>query len=201
MLSFSLSLPRMLPLSLSRLLGRVSMSGAQLCSIEDVRITGASFTAGIVGLPGSGGYSANIRVTGGRFAVWQQSYRPNPSIAGLVALNQSVSAVLVEIARGPVIISGFVVRTSLATASVSDNSVTPLLPRICSTTLTDCFAPHPLRRGDEATHQRPRGAVACLLPAASADVSVRSADDVIAFEGRRRGDGNKHKRRRWRVVT
>ena len=90
------------------------MSGAQLCSIEDVRITGTRFTAGIVGLPGSGGYSTNIRVTGGQFAIWEAEYRPNPSITGLVAMNQSVAAILLENSRGPLIISGFVVRTFLA---------------------------------------------------------------------------------------
>ena len=95
-------------------LSGVSMSGAQLCSIEDVRIRGKSFTAGIVGLPGSGGYTSNIHVTGGQFAVWQQQYRPNPSITGLVAINQSVAAVLVENARGPLVLSGFVIRSSLA---------------------------------------------------------------------------------------
>eukprot|EP00927_Polykrikos_kofoidii_P012540 TRINITY_DN15405_c0_g1_i1.p1 TRINITY_DN15405_c0_g1~~TRINITY_DN15405_c0_g1_i1.p1 ORF type:complete len:810 (+),score=88.38 TRINITY_DN15405_c0_g1_i1:73-2430(+) len=95
-------------------LSGVSMSGAQLCSIEDVRVSGKHFTAGFVGLPGSGGYSANIRVTGGQFGVWQKEYRPNPSISGFVASNQSVAAVLVEVARGPLVISGFVVRLCLA---------------------------------------------------------------------------------------
>ena len=77
-------------------------SGAQLCAIEDVRITGTRFTAGIVGLPGSGGYSANVRVTGGQFAIWEQDFRPNPSITGLVALNQSVAAILVRVTVWPV---------------------------------------------------------------------------------------------------
>ena len=95
-------------------LSGVSMSGAQLCSVEDVRISGKSFTAGVVGLPGSGGYTSNIHVTGGQFAVWQQEYRPNPSITGLIALNQSVAAVLVEDSRGPLVLSGFVIRSSLA---------------------------------------------------------------------------------------
>ena len=95
-------------------LSGVSMSGAQLCSIEDVRISGKSFTAGVVGLPGSGGYTSNIHVTGGQFAVWQQEFRPNPSITGLVALSQSVAAVLVESSRGPLVLSGFIIRSSLA---------------------------------------------------------------------------------------
>ena len=39
--------------------------------------------------------------------------------------------------------------------------------------------PSPFEGGDEAIHQRPLGAVASLLPSASAD--GRSSDDVIAF--------------------
>ena len=50
---------------------------------------------------------------------------------------------------------------SLTTLSLTTLSLTPFLPRICSRTLMDCYAR--------------------LLPSASAD--VRSADDVIAFEG------------------
>ena len=98
-------------------LSGVSMSGAQLCSIEDVTIRGERFTAGVVGLPGSGGYSANIHVTGGQFAVWQQQFRPNPSVTGLVALNQSVAAVLLEMSRGPLVLSGFVINSSLASVT------------------------------------------------------------------------------------
>ena len=82
-------------------LSGVSMSGAQLCSIEDVTVTGTDFTAGVVGLPGSGGFTANLRVDGGAFAVWQAQFRPNPSVSGLVALNQSVAAVLLQKTRGP----------------------------------------------------------------------------------------------------
>ena len=106
-------------------LSGVSMSGAQLCSIEDVRVTGVRFTAGFVGLPGSGGYSANIRATGGQFAVWQQQFRPNPSIVGLVAVNQTVAAVLVESARGPLVISGFAIRTSAASATAGVMTTCP----------------------------------------------------------------------------
>lgn len=43
----------------------ISMSSAQLASIEDVRVTGVRFHAGFNGLPGSGGFSANLEVTGG----------------------------------------------------------------------------------------------------------------------------------------
>jgi len=63
-------------------LSGVAMSGAQLCSIEDVRVRGAAFTAGAVNLPGSGGFTANLEVVGGSFAVWQNAFRPNPSVQG-----------------------------------------------------------------------------------------------------------------------
>ena len=97
-------------------LSGVYMSGAQLCSIEDVRIHGVAFTAGVVGLPGSGGFSANIEVAGGAFAVWEWEFRPNPSITGLVALEQSVAGILLENSRGPLVISGFVIRSALGGA-------------------------------------------------------------------------------------
>ncbi len=99
-------------------LSGVSMDGAQLCSIEDVRVRGRSFMAGVVGLPGSGGYSANVNVTGGNVAVWQYKFRPNPSISGLIALNQSLTGVLLEDARGPLVLSGFVIRSSLSEAGI-----------------------------------------------------------------------------------
>jgi hypothetical protein len=99
-------------------LSGVSMSGAQLCSIEDVRVRGERFVSGLVGLPGSGGYSANVQVTGGQVGVWQQEFRPNPSITGLIALNQSLAGVLLENSRGPLVISGFVIRSSYSRAGV-----------------------------------------------------------------------------------
>ena len=98
-------------------LSGVYMSGAQLCSLEDVRIHGVAFTAGVVGLPGSGGFSANIEVTGGMFAVWEWEFRPNPSISGLVALEQSVAGILLENSRGPLVVSGFVIRSALGGAA------------------------------------------------------------------------------------
>ena len=60
----------------------ISMSSAQLASIEDVRVRGTSFHAGFNGLPGSGGFSANLECSGGDYGVVQNQYRPNPSIAG-----------------------------------------------------------------------------------------------------------------------
>ena len=95
-------------------LSGVAMSGAQLCSIEDVRVYGSAFVSGFVGIPGSGGFSANLEVTGGKFAVWQQQFRPNPSITGLLARNQTVAGVLLENSRGPLVLSGFSIRSSAA---------------------------------------------------------------------------------------
>lgn len=92
-------------------LSAVSMSGAQLCSIEDVLIRGTAFTAGVVGLPGSGGYTANLEVEGGMFAIWQNQFRANPLVTGFVAVDQRVAAVLLENSRGPLVLSGFVIRS------------------------------------------------------------------------------------------
>eukprot|EP01079_Euglenida_sp_SAG-EU17-18_P003209 gene3209-3731_t len=93
-------------------LSAVSMDGAQLCSLEDISIRGRNFTAGVVGLPGSGGFATNIHVTGGAFAVWQFTFRPNPSVAGLVAEGQGQAAVLLGVSRGPLVLSGFVIRSA-----------------------------------------------------------------------------------------
>jgi hypothetical protein len=85
----------------------VSMSSAQLASIEDVRVTGLSFHAGFNGLPGSGGFSANLQVTGGEYGVVQNQFRPNPSIVGLRLVGQNKAGVVVDVSRGPVVVSGF----------------------------------------------------------------------------------------------
>ena len=85
----------------------LSMLAAQLCSIEDVAITGSAFFAGINGLPGSGGFSVNINVTGGTYGVVQDEYRPNPSIAGLRLVGQARAGILVRQSRGPVVVTGF----------------------------------------------------------------------------------------------
>ena len=87
----------------------VSMSSAQLASIEDVRVIGKSFHAGFNGLPGSGGFSANLEVEGGDYGIVQNQFRPNPSITGLRLVGQRVAGVVVDVSRGPVVISGFTI--------------------------------------------------------------------------------------------
>ena len=83
------------------------MSGAQLCTIQDTTISGRAFYAGIYNLPGSGGLTTNLRVYGGQIGVWQDEFRPNPSISGLLLVNQSKCGVLLENTRGPLVLSGF----------------------------------------------------------------------------------------------
>jgi hypothetical protein len=92
----------------------LSMSAAQLCSIEDTAITGRAFFAGVNGLPGSGGFSANVNVTGGAYGIVQDEYRPNPSIAGLRLVGQARAGVLVRQARGPVVVTGFLIESPAA---------------------------------------------------------------------------------------
>ena len=87
----------------------LSMNGAQFCSIEDVVITGVQFYAGIHGLPGSGGFSGNIRVEGGQIGIWQQQYRPVPSVTNVVLSGQNTTGILLQITRGPLVISGFAI--------------------------------------------------------------------------------------------
>lgn len=95
----------------------VSMSSAQLASIEDVRVTGTKFHAGFNGLPGSGGFSANLEVEGGDYGVVQNQFRPNPSITGLRVVGQGVAGVVVDVSRGPVVISGFSIQGPLHLSS------------------------------------------------------------------------------------
>jgi hypothetical protein len=85
----------------------LTMSGAQLCSIEDVWIHGTSFYAGVVNLPGSGGFTVNLAVSGGEYGVVQDSYRPNPSVSGLILYGQAKAGVMVDFSRGPLVLSGF----------------------------------------------------------------------------------------------
>ena len=85
----------------------LSMSGSQLCSIEDVSIRGVAFHAGISGLPGSGGFTANVRVEGGEYGIVQDQFRPNPSASGLVLIGQRSAALVVAVSRGPLVVSGF----------------------------------------------------------------------------------------------
>lgn len=85
----------------------LTMSGAQLCSIEDVKIYGKRFNSGIHDLPGSGGFTVNVSVDGGKYGIWQDSFRPNPTINGLTLTNQTQAGVFITDSRGPVIITGF----------------------------------------------------------------------------------------------
>jgi hypothetical protein len=84
----------------------VSLAGAQLCAMEDVSISG-DFRAGLHNLPGSGGGVTNVTVTGGRIGVWQDEYRPNPTLTGVTLVGQSECGLKVTMSRGPVIATGF----------------------------------------------------------------------------------------------
>ena len=156
-------------------LSAVAMSGAQLCSIEDVRIYGAAFTAGVVGLPGSGGYSANLAVSGGGFGVWQQQFRPNPSASGFTALNQSVAAVLLTSARGPLVLSGFVLRSALpgAVGVLMDGAADGLAPGDASLALEDGVIE--LAGGGSGGSDDDAAAIAAAITGSSgSDVSLRN---------------------------
>jgi hypothetical protein len=50
---------------------------------------------GVIGIPGSGGFTANIEVVGGQYGIWQDAYRPNPSASGVRLVNQTAAAVLI----------------------------------------------------------------------------------------------------------
>jgi hypothetical protein len=85
----------------------ISMAGAQYCVIEDVKIYGSQFNAGICSLPGSGGGIVNLTIIGGKIGIDQNQYRPNPTINGLTLENQSQYGIRITESRGPVIVTGF----------------------------------------------------------------------------------------------
>ncbi len=85
----------------------ISMAGAQYCVIEDTKIYGKDFNAGICSLPGSGGGVVNVTVIGGKIGIIQNQYRPNPTVIGLTLENQTEYGLKITESRGPVIVTGF----------------------------------------------------------------------------------------------
>ncbi len=84
----------------------LSNDGAQHCAIENIHISG-NFNVGITALPGSGGYTANVSIVGGKTGILQTGYRPNPTVFGLYLEGQSVNAIKITESRGAVTFSGF----------------------------------------------------------------------------------------------
>jgi hypothetical protein len=95
----------------------LSMSGAQHCVIENVKIHGERFHAGIKDLPGSGGGSVNVEVIGGRIGILQTNYRPNPTVVGLRLTGQSEYGILLKDVRGPLVVTGFEISGSTMAAA------------------------------------------------------------------------------------
>ena len=85
----------------------LSMAGAQYCVIEDVKIYGKQFNTGICSLPGSGGGTVNVTVSGGKIGILENQYRPNPTITGITLENQSECGLKILQSRGPIIMTGF----------------------------------------------------------------------------------------------
>jgi Pectate lyase superfamily protein/Calx-beta domain len=88
----------------------ISFSGAQWCSLEDIHIHGASFNIGVRGLPGSGGSTTNLTVTGGNTGILQDVYRPTPSVHGLRLFDQVNEAIRLTDVRNALCLVGFEIR-------------------------------------------------------------------------------------------
>lgn len=89
----------------------IRMHGAQHCVIEDVEIYGVDFNIGLDGLPGSGGGVCNVGVTGGNIGIYQNQYRPNPTLTGVRLIGQSQRGIQTAIIRGPLVATGFQVES------------------------------------------------------------------------------------------
>jgi hypothetical protein len=69
-------------------------NGAQLCALENLKIYG-NFDKGISTLPGSGGYTANIEIIGGRIGIYQDNFRSNPTLFNIILREQSECGLMV----------------------------------------------------------------------------------------------------------
>lgn len=81
-------------------------SGAQYSVIQNLNIFG-NFDAGIYRIPGSGGYTANISITGGKVGIRQDEYRPCPTIFGLKLTGQTKYGIELLNTRGALTVAGF----------------------------------------------------------------------------------------------
>lgn len=87
----------------------VSNNGAQHCVLQNLRISG-NFDVGISALPGSGGYTANVEIHGGKTGILQQNFRPNPTLFGVHLENQSECGLKILDSRGSVSMAGFSIK-------------------------------------------------------------------------------------------
>lgn len=86
-------------------------NGAQLCALENLKIYGEDFARGISTLPGSGGYTANIEIIGGRIGIYQDNYRPNPTLFNIRLEGQSHYGLMVLNTRGSLTMAGFSIKS------------------------------------------------------------------------------------------
>lgn len=84
--------------------------GAEGCSLFDVHIDVTGGFAGINGILGSGGSTANFSVTGGQYGVYLASdaAQPTPVITDAEFKNQEKAAIFSNSTRGPLTITGAV---------------------------------------------------------------------------------------------
>ncbi|WP_289055431.1 glycosyl hydrolase family 28-related protein [Carboxylicivirga marina] len=85
----------------------IMAAGAQQCVLEDTKIYGKAFKAGIKDLPGSGGGCVNIHIVGGDIGIDQNQHRANPTIEGLVLEEQKEYGIKLQNTRGPLVLAGF----------------------------------------------------------------------------------------------
>ena len=85
----------------------VRFHGAQYCVIEDVKIFGEAFNIGVDGMPGSGGSTTNLTITGGKVGIRQDNYTPAPQLTGVRITNPKSAGIVLFNSMGPLTIAGF----------------------------------------------------------------------------------------------
>lgn len=96
----------------------ISMDGAQYCTIQNVKITGKSFYAGINKIPGAVGSIINLEVDGGKIGILSDSYVPEALIVGTKLINQEKYGIkIVDSRNSPVNLVGVEIKSSLKPSS------------------------------------------------------------------------------------
>lgn len=83
--------------------------GAEGSTIEDVSVKATGAFAGILSIPGSGGATHAVRVTGGRYGLYLTGTQPSPLVSNAVLRDQTEASIFYS-GRGPLTVVGADIR-------------------------------------------------------------------------------------------